>query len=170
MSMYNLPFYVTWPFSLTAFNILFLFCEFCFDYYVIRGLSFLVQSVWCSVGFLYVYDQLFFRLGEFSSMILLKMFSGPLSREPLFSFIPIIFRFGLFLVFLDAFGLGGCFFVFLFICFGFVCVCMCVCVRVRAHVCVCVCVCVCVLLSLMVVSNLLWYLLCLKFSLLSVVF
>jgi hypothetical protein len=37
----------------------------------------------------------FFRLGKFSSIILLKIFTGPLSWESSFSSIPIILRFGL---------------------------------------------------------------------------
>jgi hypothetical protein len=46
-------------FLLTAFKILSLFRAFGgFDYYVIRGISFLVQSIWNSVGFLYVYGHL----------------------------------------------------------------------------------------------------------------
>ena len=41
----------------------------------------------------------FFRLGKFSSIILLQILTGPLSWEPLLSFIPIILRFGLLIVF-----------------------------------------------------------------------
>jgi hypothetical protein len=37
----------------------------------------------------------FFRLGKFSSIILLKIFTGPLNWESTISFIPIILRFGL---------------------------------------------------------------------------
>ena len=40
----------------------------------------------------------FFRLGKFSSIILLKIFTGPLSWKSLLSSIPIILRFGLLLV------------------------------------------------------------------------
>ena len=40
----------------------------------------------------------FFRLGKFSSIILLKIFSRPLSWESSPSFIPIILRFGLLVV------------------------------------------------------------------------
>ena len=40
----------------------------------------------------------FFRLGKFSSMILLKTFSGPLTWEFSFSSIQIILRFGPFIV------------------------------------------------------------------------
>jgi len=35
-------------------------CIWCFDYYVTGGFSFLVQSIWSSVGFLYAYGYLFF--------------------------------------------------------------------------------------------------------------
>jgi hypothetical protein len=34
----------------------------CFDYYVAVGFSFLVQSIWCSVSFLYLYRHLFFNI------------------------------------------------------------------------------------------------------------
>jgi hypothetical protein len=40
----------------------------------------------------------FFRFGKFSSMILLKIFSGPLSWESLFSSILITLRFGIFIM------------------------------------------------------------------------
>jgi hypothetical protein len=40
---------------------------------VTGGISFLVKSIWSSVGFLYVHGYLFFRLGKFSSIILLKI-------------------------------------------------------------------------------------------------
>jgi len=70
-------------------------CIWCFDYYVTGGFSFLVQSIWSSVGFLYAYGSSFFRLGKFSSMILLKIFIGPLSWESSLSSIPIILRFDL---------------------------------------------------------------------------
>jgi hypothetical protein len=40
----------------------------------------------------------FFRLGKFSSIILLKIFTGPLSYESSPSFIPIILTFGLLIV------------------------------------------------------------------------
>ena len=49
-----------------------------------------------SVSFLYLYRHLF-RLGKFSSMILLNMVSGSLVWES-FSSISIILRFGLFIV------------------------------------------------------------------------
>jgi len=61
------------------------------------GLSLLVQSIWSSVGFLYVYGHLF-RLGKFSSTILLNIFTGPLSWESSFSTIPIILWFDLLIV------------------------------------------------------------------------
>jgi hypothetical protein len=40
----------------------------------------------------------FFRLGKFSSIILLKIFTGPVNWESSISSIPIILRFGLFIV------------------------------------------------------------------------
>ena len=40
----------------------------------------------------------FFRLGKFSSIYLLKIFTGPLSWESLLSSMPIIFKFGLLIV------------------------------------------------------------------------
>jgi hypothetical protein len=40
----------------------------------------------------------FFRVGKFSSIILLKIFIGPLSWESLLSSIPIILRLGLLIV------------------------------------------------------------------------
>ena len=52
---------------------------------------------WSSVGFLYVYGHLF-RLGKFSSIILLKIFTGPLSWESSLSSIPIFLKFGLLMV------------------------------------------------------------------------
>lgn len=61
------------------------------------GFSFLVQSVWCSLNFQYLYRYLFLQVREISSMILL-MFSGHLSWDSLPSSIPIIFRFDLFIV------------------------------------------------------------------------
>jgi hypothetical protein len=41
----------------------------------------------------------FFRLEKFPSIILLKIFTGPLSRESLLSSIPIILSFGHLIVF-----------------------------------------------------------------------
>jgi hypothetical protein len=93
----GLPLYATCTFSLTAFNILSLFCAFGVLIIITRGISFLVSSVWFSVDFLYVYGH-FFRLGKFSSVILLKMFTGPLSWESSLTSIPIIFRLGVFIV------------------------------------------------------------------------
>ena len=40
----------------------------------------------------------FFKLGKFSSIILLKIFTGPLSLESLLSSIPVFLRFGLLIV------------------------------------------------------------------------
>jgi hypothetical protein len=58
----------------------------------------------------------FFRLGKFSSIILLKIFTGPLIGKSLLSCIPIILRFPLLIVFwiFWMFGLGAfCFLHFL---------------------------------------------------------
>jgi hypothetical protein len=51
----------------------------------------------------------FFRFEKFSSIILLKIFAGPLSWESSFSSTPIICRFGLLSIldFLDVFELGS---------------------------------------------------------------
>jgi hypothetical protein len=77
----------------------FVLCIWCFCYYVMRGISFLIPSVWCSVGFLYIYMGIsFFSLGKSYSIILLKMFTGPLSWESLLSSILIILWFGLLIV------------------------------------------------------------------------
>jgi len=83
-------------------------CIWYFDYYVTGGIFFLVQTIWTSVGFLYVYGNLF-RLGKFSSIILLKIFTGPLSLKSLRSSISIILRFTLLIVsgFLECFELGA---------------------------------------------------------------
>jgi hypothetical protein len=56
---------------------------------VTGGISFLIQSIWSSVGFLYVHGHLF-RYGKFSSIIWLKMFTDPLTCESLLFSIPII--------------------------------------------------------------------------------
>ena len=58
----------------------------------------------------------FFRSGKFSSITLLKIFTGPLSWESSLSLIPIILRFGFLIVsgFPGCFGLGAfCFLHFL---------------------------------------------------------
>ena len=52
----GLPLYVTWPFSLTAFNILSLFSA--FGVLIIIWWEILVQSVWSSVGFLCIHGHL----------------------------------------------------------------------------------------------------------------
>jgi hypothetical protein len=83
----GLPLYVTWPFFLNAFNILSLFNAFwCSDYYVTGEISFLVQSIWSSVGFLYVHGHfLLYARGVFFNNFV---------WESLLSSIPIILRFG----------------------------------------------------------------------------
>jgi hypothetical protein len=68
------------------------FFLFCFDYYVMVGISFLVQSISSSVDLLCVHHFSFFGLGKFY-VILLKMFTGPLSWESLLSSIHIILTF-----------------------------------------------------------------------------
>ena len=55
-----------------------------------------MESIWWSVIFLYLHR--FFRLGKFSSMILLNIFSVPLSCISSPSSIPIILKFVLFIV------------------------------------------------------------------------
>ena len=57
---------------------------------------FLMESIWWFVIFLYLHR--FFRLGKFSSMILLNIFSVPLSCISSPSSIPIILKFVLFIV------------------------------------------------------------------------
>ena len=54
----GLPLYSNWSFSLAAFKILSLFCT--FSVLIIMWLEdfFLVQSIWCSVSFLYIYKHL----------------------------------------------------------------------------------------------------------------
>jgi hypothetical protein len=47
--------------------------------YVLGVISFVVQSIWSSVGFLYDHGHLFLQVWEFSSITLLQIFAGPLS-------------------------------------------------------------------------------------------
>ena len=60
--------------------------ELCLCGYLLLGLlkdnvlAFSRVSIWSSVGMLYVHGHLF-RLGKFSSIILLKIFTGPLSWD-----------------------------------------------------------------------------------------
>jgi hypothetical protein len=66
---------------------------------VTGGISFLVQSIWSSVGFLCFHGHIpFFRFAKFSSIILFKIFTLPLSWESLLSSIPIILVFDVFIV------------------------------------------------------------------------
>jgi hypothetical protein len=65
---------------------------------VTGGISLLVQTIWSFVDFLYAHGHLFFMLGKFSSIILLKIFTSPLSWKSSFLSIPIILRFGLLIV------------------------------------------------------------------------
>jgi hypothetical protein len=103
-------------------------------------ISFLAQSIWSSVGFLHVHGISFFRLGEFSSIILLKVFSGPLKSEPSLS---LLYLFSLGFVFSMYSGFRGCLELGAFCFLHFVCL-----------------LCQCFL----------WYLMHLRFSLLSLVF
>ena len=67
-----------------------------FDSYMVGVFSFLVQTLWCSIS--YIYCHLFILFSMFSFMVLLKMFSGALNWELSSSSIPIILRFHLFYV------------------------------------------------------------------------
>jgi hypothetical protein len=82
---------------------------------VTGGTSFLVQTIWHSVGFLYIYRHLFFffffffffLVREVFTMILLKIFTGPLNWGSLLFSITIILWFLSFhcvLKFLDVLG------------------------------------------------------------------
>jgi hypothetical protein len=96
----DLPLFVTWPFSLTAFNILSLFNAFVVLIIMCQDesppLSSLLKVLQASCMFMGISP---FRLGKFSSIFLLKIFTGPLSWQSLHSSIPIILRFGLLIVF-----------------------------------------------------------------------
>ena len=65
---HNSNFNVIWHFPLTAFNIppppSFFF--FYFDYYVMGWMSFLIQSIWSSLGFFYIHGHLFLQVGKVS--------------------------------------------------------------------------------------------------------
>ena len=91
--------YVTWSCSLAAFDILSLFYAFSvliimwWEYFLFWSHLFIFLQISCTcMAFS------FFRFGKFSSMILLKIFSGPLSWESLFSSILITLRFGIFIM------------------------------------------------------------------------
>jgi len=91
--------YVTWPLSITAFNILSLFCT--FDVLIIIWQEEFV--FWFNLfGVRYTSCMFisisFFRLGKFSSIILLNIFTGPLIWVFLPFSIPIILRFDLLIV------------------------------------------------------------------------
>ena len=77
----GLSLHVTSPSSLTGLNIISLNCA--FSAYVAEGICFLVQYIWSSI------DISFFRLGKISSVILLKILTGPLGWEFLLSSLPI---------------------------------------------------------------------------------
>ena len=63
-----------------------------------QGNFFWVSSIWCPVCILYLH---FFKLENFSSMVLLKIFSGPLNWYSSFFSVTIILRFGIFYSLLD---------------------------------------------------------------------
>ena len=67
--------------------LIFILCIQYFDYYMMEGISFLVQSIWSSIGFFSIHGISFYRLGKFSSIILLKIFTGPLNWEFSLSYI-----------------------------------------------------------------------------------
>jgi hypothetical protein len=88
----GLPLYVTWPFSLATFNIL---CsvDFVFDYYVVGGYSFLFQSNWCSIRFMYFYRHIFFYLDKVFLYDFVEYFLGCGARTlHLFLFLLFIVR------------------------------------------------------------------------------
>ena len=86
-------------FPLTAFTILSL-CIWLFDYYVIGGTSFFWSRLFAVLLASCMFVGIsFFRLERFSSIILLKIFAGPLSWQSSLSSIPIIHSFGLFIMF-----------------------------------------------------------------------
>ena len=93
----GLPFYDIWLFSLTAFNILslvhLLFWLLCVGRNFFSGPVYLefCRLLVCSCAS-------FFRFGKFSSIILLKIFAGPLTWESSLSSIPIFLRFCLLIV------------------------------------------------------------------------
>jgi hypothetical protein len=90
-----LPLYVTSPLSLTAFNILSSFCAFGF-FIIMCQEGFLLWSGLFGVlqAFCIFMGITLFRLGKFSSIILLKIFTGHLRWKSSLSSIPIILRFG----------------------------------------------------------------------------
>lgn len=78
----------------------FLLYIYCFNYYVMSELCFLIQSAWNS-EFQYLYIHLFFGLGKFSSMVLLTfepMILDLWTVNPSPSSIPDILTFDLFTV------------------------------------------------------------------------
>ena len=54
--------------------------------------------IWCSIDFLYLYCHFFLKVGEIFFYDIVKICSGHLIWESLFSSVLIILRFGLFLV------------------------------------------------------------------------
>ena len=113
----GLSLHVTWSFSFAAFNILSLFCA--FGVFIIMWLEeFLFWS--CIFGVLHVscmfMGRYFSRFRKFSSIILLRILTGPLSWESSLSSIPFLlsFVFSLFPGFPGCFVLEGWVFLFFF--------------------------------------------------------
>jgi hypothetical protein len=98
VSLIGLLLYVGAPFSFQLLISFFALYVLCFDYYVARGHSFLVQVFGVLLASCTFIGTSLFRLGKFSSMILLKIFSGPLSRNSSCYSISIGFRFVFFIV------------------------------------------------------------------------
>jgi hypothetical protein len=87
--------YIAWLFTHTDFNILSFFCMFCVFIITWQGIFLfwfnLISVLKASIMFIGI---TLFRLGNFSSMILLKIFSGPLNWDMSLSSSPIILRLG----------------------------------------------------------------------------
>ena len=86
-------------FSLTAFNSLSVFCAFSvLTIIVMGGISFLVQSIWSSIGFLYFHGHLFLLVRGVFFYNFVEHITDPLSLESSLSFIAVILRFVLLIV------------------------------------------------------------------------
>jgi hypothetical protein len=94
----SLPLYVTWLFSLVTFIIFLYSVNLVLWLLSGRKAFFPCQIYLLFSNLLYIYRNLFLSLGIFSSMILLPVFSGPLSWVLSPSSTPIILRYGLFVV------------------------------------------------------------------------
>ena len=72
----GLPYMLLDLFSLLLLIFCLNLCICCSDYYVSGGISFLLLSIWSSVGFFVFMGVSFFMFGKFSSIILFKIFAG----------------------------------------------------------------------------------------------